>query len=65
MPPIKSYIQIALWATAELLAGALGVTASRVVLVSGAHSRLKRFRISEMAATEVVHHLEIALGVAG
>jgi Uncharacterized conserved protein len=48
-------------ATARLLAAALAVAPSRVVLASGAQSRIKRFRVSGLTAAEVVQRLEAAL----
>jgi uncharacterized protein YggU (UPF0235/DUF167 family) len=52
-------------AAARLLAGALGIPAARVVLMSGAQSRLKRFRVSGLSVSAVTVRLETALGVAG
>jgi uncharacterized protein (TIGR00251 family) len=52
-------------ATARLLAAALSVPSARVVLVSGAQSRLKRFRVSGLSVAAVTRRLETALGVAG
>jgi uncharacterized protein (TIGR00251 family) len=49
-------------ATARLLAAALELPASRIVLVGGAHSRIKRFRISGLSASVVTRRLEAALG---
>jgi uncharacterized protein len=49
-------------AAARLLAGALALPPARVVLVSGAQSRLKRFRITGLSAAVVIRRLETALG---
>jgi uncharacterized protein (TIGR00251 family) len=49
-------------ATARVLAAALAVPASRVVLASGAQSRIKRFRVSGLSASEVTRRLEAAVG---
>jgi hypothetical protein len=48
-------------ATIGLLSTALGVASSRVVLVSGGQSRLKRFRIAGLSAAAVTLRLEAAL----
>jgi uncharacterized protein len=48
-------------ATIELLSTTLGVPASRIVLLSGAQSRLKRFRIAGMSAAMVAVRIEAAL----
>jgi uncharacterized protein (TIGR00251 family) len=48
-------------AAGRLLSAALGVPASRVVLVSGAQSRLKRFRVAGLSAAVVTARLEAAL----
>jgi uncharacterized protein len=48
-------------ATGRLLAAALRVSVSRVALVSGAQSRLKRFRVSGLSAAVVTRRLEAAL----
>ncbi|HEY5013011.1 MAG TPA: DUF167 family protein [Acidimicrobiia bacterium] len=44
-------------ATARLLASALGIPPGRVALTGGAHSRIKRFRISGLSAAEVTRRL--------
>ena len=44
-------------ATARLLAGALGIAPARVALATGAHSRIKRFRVSGLSAAEVTRRL--------
>jgi uncharacterized protein (TIGR00251 family) len=48
-------------ATARMLANALRVPLSRVVLASGGQSRIKRFRVSGLSAEEVTRRLETAL----
>jgi uncharacterized protein (TIGR00251 family) len=48
-----------------LLSSTLGVPASGVVLVSGAHSRLKRFRIAGLSAATVTLRIEAALSDSG
>ena len=48
-------------ATAAVLAAALRVAPSRVVLASGGHSRIKRFRIDGLARAEVARRLATAL----
>jgi uncharacterized protein (TIGR00251 family) len=48
-------------ATARVLADALRVAPSRVVLESGMQSRIKRFRVSGLTSTEVARLLEAAL----
>jgi uncharacterized protein (TIGR00251 family) len=48
-------------ATARVLATALRVPPSRVVLASGGQSRIKRFRVSGLSAEEVTRRLETAL----
>ena len=52
-------------ATIGLLSAALGIPTSRVVLVSGAHSRLKRFRIVALSAATVTLRIEAALSGTG
>jgi uncharacterized protein YggU (UPF0235/DUF167 family) len=49
-------------ATAELLADALDVAGSRVVLASGSQSRIKRFRVAGMSRAEVARRLVAACG---
>jgi uncharacterized protein (TIGR00251 family) len=44
-----------------LLSTTLGVPASRVVLLSGAQSRLKRFRVDGLSAATVTVRIEAAL----
>jgi uncharacterized protein (TIGR00251 family) len=48
-------------ATIDLLSTTLGVPASRIVLLSGAQSRLKRFRIDGMSVAMVTVRIEAAL----
>jgi uncharacterized protein (TIGR00251 family) len=48
-------------ATIELLGTTLGVPASRIVLLSGAQSRLKRFHIAGLSAAVVTVRLVAAL----
>ena len=48
-------------ATAAVLAAALRVAPSRVVLVSGAQSRIKRFRVTGLARAEVALRLAAAI----
>jgi len=48
-------------ATIGLLSTALALPASRVVLVSGGRSRLKRFHIVGLSAADVTLRLETAL----
>jgi len=48
-------------ATIELLSTTLGIPASRIVLLSGAQSRLKRFRIAGLSAAMVTVRIEAAL----
>jgi uncharacterized protein YggU (UPF0235/DUF167 family) len=48
-------------ATIELLSTTLGVPASRIVLLSGAQSRLKRFRIEGLSAAVVTVRIGAAL----
>jgi uncharacterized protein (TIGR00251 family) len=52
-------------ATIGLLSATLGVAAARIVLVSGAHSRLKRFRIAGLSAATVTLRIEAALSAPG
>jgi uncharacterized protein (TIGR00251 family) len=49
-------------AAIRVLSTALGVPVSRVELVGGAQSRLKRFRIAGLSAAAVTRGLEAALG---
>jgi uncharacterized protein len=49
-------------ATIELLSTTLGVPTSRIVLLSGTQSRLKRFRIAGLSVAVVTVRLEAALG---
>jgi uncharacterized protein (TIGR00251 family) len=51
-------------AAAALLAGALEVTVRDVELVSGARSRVKRFRVAGVTAEEVEVQLRLALDTA-
>ncbi len=48
-------------ATIELLSATLGVPTSRIVLLSGAQSRLKRFRIAGLSVAVVTVRLVAAL----
>jgi uncharacterized protein len=48
-------------ATIELLSTTLGVPTSRIVLLSGTQSRLKRFRITGLSVAVVTARLEAAL----
>jgi uncharacterized protein len=48
-------------ATVELLSTTLGVPASRIVMLSGAQSRLKRFRIAGLSVAMVTVRLGAAL----
>jgi uncharacterized protein (TIGR00251 family) len=52
-------------AVLELLAGALGVKATELELVSGASSRSKRVRVSGVEPDDVRKRLENAIGNAG
>jgi uncharacterized protein (TIGR00251 family) len=52
-------------ATIGLLSTTLGIPASRVVLVSGAQSRLKRFRVAGLSAATVTLRIEAALSHTG
>lgn len=53
-PPVDDRADRALEA---LIAGIIGVPKSRVAVVSGASSRHKRVRISDMSAAEVIPHV--------
>jgi uncharacterized protein len=48
-------------AAIDLLSTTLGVPTSRIVLLSGAQSRLKRFRVDGMSAAMVTVRIEAAL----
>ena len=57
-PPVDGRANIA---TAAVLAAALRVAPSRVVLASGAQSRIKRFRVTGLSSAEVARRLAAAI----
>lgn len=57
-PPVNGRANAA---TIELLGATLGVPTSRIVLLSGAQSRLKRFHVAGLSATAVTLRIGAAL----
>jgi uncharacterized protein (TIGR00251 family) len=57
-PPVDGRANMA---TAAVLAAALRVAPSRVVLASGGHSRIKRFRVAGLECAEVARRLAAAI----